>query len=270
MDISADGNTLGGVIGQDPLIVRAAIFDRTTNAYTILEPVVPLGDFEIPIQFSTIEGMSSDGSTLVGMASDLFQPGMYDAVRISAAGVVTYLETIDPANGVTFSFATSASEDGSVIAGVRTWPATSFWEAWRWEDGVVTGLGIQSRAASVTANGYRVVGSFCPETPCAGWRFESALYWTADTGPQELAEVLTDDFGVDLGGWRLITVSDVSDLGLVLVGTAEDPNGQLGYFVARLPQTIEVQLPEPGFGVGLAFGVVAAASLRRRARRSSR
>lgn len=270
LDISADGNTLGGSVAEGGLTLRAAIFERSSGTYRILDPVVPMGEFEIPIQFNVIEGISSDGATLVGMANVVFDPYDYDAVSISPEGIVTYLETLDPANGVDFSWATSASATGDVIAGNRRWPGTFEYEPWRWEAGVVTGLGMQGSANAVTANGYRIVGRFCAVDPCPSWQSESALYWTEDTGPQELAEVLTHEYGVDLGGWRLIEISDVSDDGLVLVGRARDADRNWGTFVARLPQTIEVQLPEPGFGAGLTLGALVAASFRRRASGSSR
>lgn len=62
---------------------------------------------------------------------------------------------------------------------------------------------------------------------------ERAYVWRAGFGTQDLRAVLMAG-GVDLNGWILFRVNDVSSDGLTFVGTAVDPCGLGQVFVARI------------------------------------
>jgi hypothetical protein len=73
-----------------------------------------------------------------------------------------------------------------------------------------------------------------------------------------LRQVLTDEYGLDLGGWRLERATGVSDDGLVIVGTGRNPGGNTEGWVATVP--------EPGRSVLLATGAAVLAGARARSR----
>lgn len=267
-DISGDGNTLAGSVIENGGVLRALIYDRPSQTYTILAPAVPYGDFEIPLQFNHLEAISTDGSTLVGQGNDLFEPLAYEAIKVDPGGLVEYLGVTDFSQDppIDFAWASATNADGTVIVGNRARLSDpNAFEPWRLEGGVITPLAARGLATSVTDNGDRVAGSACFAWPCSKWRDEDAFYWTEETGLEDFAKVLEEEWGVDLGGWRLLEISDMSDDGLVLGGRAMNPEGELRFFLARLPQTVEMKLlPEPATTLGLLLGGAMLSALKRR------
>ncbi|MCP4907939.1 MAG: PEP-CTERM sorting domain-containing protein [bacterium] len=250
-DISGDGNTLAGSVIENGSVLRSLIYDRPSQTYTILAPAVPYGDFEIPLRFNHL-----------------------DAIKVDPEGLVEYLGVTDFSQDppIDFAWASATNADGTVIVGNRTRQGNPYaLEPWRLAGGVITPLAARGVATFVTGNGDRVAGSACFAWLCSEWRDEEAFCWTEETGLEDFAKVLAEEWGVDLGGWRLLEISDMSDDGLVLGGRAKGPDGQLGFFLARLPQTVEMKLlPEPVTTLGLLLGSAALSALKRRRDRGAR
>jgi len=268
-DISGDGNRLVGFAKDlDAPGLYPMTYDRLTQTYQISNPtheVVP--GFEIPLQFALYEAISTDGSTIVGTAPSPYAPLEYEAMRVDTTGSAEFLNILDLIPGTTFAAAQAVSADGSTISG---W-ISDYWKyAWVWEDGVASLLGFEGSPTAITSNGYRIVGASCFEVVCGGdpsWHQHRAFYYTPDTGRRSVEEALENEYGVDLAGWSLLSVEDISDDGLVMAGRAMSPAGQLGSWAVKLPAPVEITLPEPGLPMGLA---VSAAWLAMGARRRSR
>jgi hypothetical protein len=120
-------------------------------------------------------------------------------------------------------------------------------EAFRWtaESGMV-GLGMiglgelpdmefYSEALAVSADGSVVVGrAYTLENGMEG--DEEAFIWDADRGIRSLKEVLEDDHGLDLSGWRLYSARGISADGLTIVGFGHNPAGYVDSWIAVLPE----------------------------------
>jgi probable HAF family extracellular repeat protein len=161
------------------------------------------------------------------------------------------------------AYATSA--DGTFVVG---WGSSQqsgeHLEAFRWSEATgMVGLGdlaggdFFSYAKDVSADGSVVVGVGVDGSD----RYYDAFIWDQDRGMRKLADVLADDYGVDLAGWQLAEATGISDDGLTIVGSGFNPDGRTEAWV--------VHLPEPATACTLSLG--AFAMLRReRARASSR
>lgn len=75
-----------------------------------------------------------------------------------------------------------------------------------------------------------------------------AFIWDANAGIRLLEDMLVEDFGFDLMGWTLNTVTDVAPDGMTIVGTGMNADGFL--------ERYRVTVPTPGVA-----GVLAAAGL---------
>ena len=69
-------------------------------------------------------------------------------------------------------------------------------------------------------------------------------------------DVLLEDLGLDLSGWRLSNARGISDDGLTIVGNGTNPSGVTEAWIAIIP--------EPGTGVLLMTGLLGLASFRSR------
>lgn len=77
-----------------------------------------------------------------------------------------------------------------------------------------------------------------------------AFYWTASGGMQNLKDMLTTNYGLDLTGWRLSDAAGVSADGLTFVGGGINPQGYSEAWIATIPEPSTLLLF--GFG-GLAL-----------------
>jgi hypothetical protein len=144
--------------------------------------------------------------------------------------------------------ANAVSDDGSVIVGeVNTSTTdTAKPQAVRWVGpgyGTAELLGTlpgaqfaTSSALAVSANGAVIVGI---ANDASG--DDAAFIWRASYGLRELAVVLEEDYGLDLGGWRLREARGVSDVNAAgefwVVGAGVNPSGNPEGFVAKLSPT---------------------------------
>ena len=241
VDVSADGAVIAGNAGVLPWRWTAA------GGMAGLDP--------LPGQIETVtSAISDDGSTIVG-AGKTSHGGV--AFRWTLAGGMQDLGDL-PGASVSGS-ARAVNGDGSVVVGVGL--SDNGIEAFRWTaDGGMSGLGdlpggsFNSVATAVSADGSIVYGA-----GSAGPGASSAFVWDAAHGMRDLATVLTNEYGMSLGGWRLYTVTGTSADGLTIVGQ--------GFNAAGTSESFVVVLPEPGAAAVLLGGSLL---LQRRRRRSSR
>jgi probable HAF family extracellular repeat protein len=214
---------------------------------------------------SAATGISADGSVIVGTAGDLWiptdsdgddEPSTYHAVRWTAWGGMRSLGWLA---GFSYSEASAASADGSVIVG-RSWdPAPG--EAFRWTSATgMVGLGTLpghewSRATDVSADGFLIVGnsglanrSEAESTP---------FLWDEVNGLRPLKDVLAG-WSVDVTGWSLGTATAISADGQTIVGTGTDPSGRSVGWIVTIPES------------GTIWLLVGSGLLRRRKRGSAR
>jgi hypothetical protein len=131
--------------------------------------------------------------------------------------------------------ANATSSDGSVVVGGLDNHDTALFEAYRWtQETGLTLLGtclpnFHSRALAVSGNGSVVVGYVQNNS---GFDEQKAFIWDQKHGMRLLQDVLEDDFGLDLSGWKLTEpwaswkATGISEDGLTVVGVALNPQGQ--------------------------------------------
>jgi len=155
--------------------------------------------------------------------------------------------------------ANAASSDGSVVVGGLDNQATSLFEAYRWtaESGPVL-LGTclpdyHSRALAVSGDGSIIVGYVQNDS---GFDEQKAFIWDQGHGMRLLQDVLEDDYGFDLSGWRLAEPSaswkatGISQDGSTIVGTALNAEGQQEAWRAVLRKIVYVDRDATGANDG--------------------
>ncbi len=204
-----------------------------------------LSELEIP-GLRSVGHMSADASVIVG-TGNLGVPYGTGAVRWDGdelVGLGTLESGVRPRAGM-FSRASAVSADGSVVVGwSNAWPSP---EAFRWENGVMLGLGRlegnRSGAIAVSADGSIVIGE------SSGG--DGTFLWTATDGIQSLQHVLDEFLGDDLADWWLTDVGGISADGRTIVGTGFSPDGEREAWIAVLPERIiavEIDI-KPGSGL---------------------
>jgi len=194
--------------------------------------------------YSVAYGISADGSIIVGESASY--RGVNEAFRwTKEEGMVglgfLYVPTEPPEAE---SQAKAISADGSVIVGWSTSSRLGY-EAFRWEDGVMTGLGIIGCAYAVSADGSVIVGATIFD--------RSAFIWDETNGARDLKDVLVNDCGLDLTGWTLERATGISADGLTIVGYGTNPDGLTEGWIAVIP--------EPATFLLLAFGFTFASAI---------
>jgi probable HAF family extracellular repeat protein len=172
--------------------------------------------------------ISNDGRVIAGYSGD-------KAFRWKD-GVMSYLGNL-PNNEIAKKV-NSMSSDGSVIVGYSDQN-----QAFRWKDGNIIGLGglngMSSCACDVTQDGSIVVGT-------CGFNYSSssdsrAFIWDSVHGMRDLNVVLSDDYGLDLGGWTLSEVISISGDGTKIFGSAYQGYSSYGmYWIAEIPEPATV------------------------------
>jgi uncharacterized membrane protein len=144
--------------------------------------------------------------------------------------------------------ALAISNDGTTIVGeANTDPSsTSFLVPVRWTGsnyatiqtlGALPGqTSARGAALDVTPNGSMIVGT---TRDLAGK--DVAFLWDAANGMRSLAQVLEEEYGLDLGGWQLEVANGISQVNaageFTVVGEGTNPAGQPEGFVAILSPT---------------------------------
>lgn len=181
--------------------------------------------------------ISSDGAVVVGKSSSLdSSTGGFEAFKWTTNGMVG----IGFLPGKTTSGATGISADGNVIIGYSGGDDfTGYYgaEAFRWtEAGGMVGLGdlpggaSSSSATAANHDGSIIVGRGSSENGT------EPFFWDSTNGMRSLKSVL-EASGLDLSGWILTTVSDISSNGTVIVGNGTNALGQAEGWLAVLSGT---------------------------------
>jgi uncharacterized membrane protein len=220
------------IVGQgdyefDPVLVgRAARWDGGG-------PPIQMAD-----TYSEAFAVTPDGAVVVGVVPT---PAGLEAFRWTEGGGLEPLGDL-PGGGVD-SAAKGTNGDGSVIVGSGT-NADGLLEPVQWTDGggmeslgnlpgAVAGTGGAAWACS--ADGSIVVG-FANYTGFCGGSADraEAFIWTREKGMRRVRDVLMLDYGLDVSGWALEVVLDISDDGSVICGAGINPEGEYEGWVARL------------------------------------
>ena len=166
----------------------------------------------------------------------------------------------DLPGGGTYSHADGVSGDGQVVVGYSR--SSRGTEAFRWTEaggmeglGDLAGGGFGSAARAATYDGGMIVGT------SVGPAGSTAMIWTVDSGMRSLEDLLTLDYGLDLGGWDLITAADVTPDGSTVIGRGRNPSGQTeAWMVSGLDLGVTGPIPgvpEPHTLAILGIGLVA-------------
>lgn len=207
---------------------------------------------------SAAMGISADGTVIAGNRTVPGPNGLNSTEAcLWQEGLITGLGTLTPDRDDRFSGTNAMSADGKVVVG-RSLSSTMDIEAFRWsqETGMIalggppgwSGRNIQSSAWDVSADGSVVVGGAVDfSNPIR----EQALIWDASHGTRVLYDVLVDDYGLDLAGWRLLDANAISDDGLTITGYGIAPDGRRQPWVVQLPEpstaTLGLLALAPGF-----------------------
>lgn len=237
--ISGDGAVGGGYYTGGSTGLGSAFRWTSSNG------VEEIGNVE-DWQETYITSLSSDGTTFVGHGT--FNDQKVALTWTEDEGFTPFF-ALEGYTDLTF---TNISNDGSVIIGTMGSPGVSRPIMWTEESGIV--LLDETRAGEVTginADGTIIVGTFSNS---------EASIWTEADGMRSLADVLTLDYGVDLGGWTLLSARSISADGSTIVGYGWSPQGRWQGWIAVIP--------EPS--VALLFLLGNAVMLFRRERKSRR
>lgn len=213
-----------------------------------------LGDLPGGFDYSVANSISVDSSVTVGVSSG--SEGDRAVRWVGSSTTPVSLGVLRP--GYNFSEAYDVSADGLVIVGVSGDGVEN--EAFRWTlAGGFQGLGdlpgglLDSFAGGVNADGSVIVGTGNPGDNVP----DEPFYWTQTTGMRSLRDVAIAA-GIDMSAWQsLITATDVSADGSVVVGSGLTLSGEFAGF--------RMVIPEPSGPYALLL-ITAAFSLRRNSR----
>lgn len=208
---------------------------------------VGLGNLGSTSHPSTAIAVSGDGSYVVGWGlnvNDQYEPFRWrEDIGLMSLGF----------NGR----ARDVSADGSIVAGFayevvegKGNKTSTITEAFRWTEaskqllGDLPGGNYYSAAYAMSADGSIVAGT--SQSSSGG----EAFVWESATGMRSLNEILANDYGVDLAGWQLGNVWDVTPDGSTLVGQGTNPNGFQEAFLVRFGP------PAPGVSVSPSTGLM--------------
>ena len=246
-----------GVSGDGTVVVGENIHRDGEEAFrwTVKDGVVVielLGDLPGFSDFydSLAFGVSGDGTVVVGYGNP--DHGR-EAFRWTVQrGVMEPLG--DLPGGRFHSVAYGVSGDGTVVVGESV--SAQGTEAFRWtvQRGVMEPLGdlpggsFGSAASGVSGDGTVVVGF---GTSAQG---TEAFIWDAGHRMRRLYDVLTNEYGLDLTGWKLTSAQGISADGLTIVGQGLNPAGQQEAWIARLGGNVQLAsltlAPDPPIVVG--------------------
>jgi uncharacterized membrane protein len=214
-DVTDDGALIVGGTREDfPWVIPDEAF-----AYTDALGAVGLGKLAGG-SYSQADAVSADGSVIVGHGD---ANGHVSAWRWSLG---TGMQLLAGLTTIESSEAAAVSADGTWVVGYAGDTAYRWSVAGGVEDlGALPGT-LFIRARDVSANGGLVVGV------CTLAGGDVAFVWDAMHGMRALADVLTDDFGLDLTGWDLLAATAISDDGETLAGHGINPGGELEAWVA--------------------------------------
>lgn len=198
---------------------------------------------------ASITGVTNDGSHFVGFAT---QNQRVPITWTPSDGFEVLPGVPMAPPGPHIGMAIDVSADGSTVVGTleidgRNRP--TFWDSARSPTLIDLFPGYQvGEAVAATNDGSVIVGHW-RETPTSDELESLAFIWDASNGARPLQDVLVSEFGLDLQGWTLNVVNDITPDGLTMVGSGLNPMGEL--------QAFRVVIPAPGvLGVMALSGVM--------------
>jgi probable HAF family extracellular repeat protein len=216
MAVSGDGNVITG----------SSISSLGTEAIRWTEQggITALGDLPGGPVFSEGLAASADGSVLAGYGT--IAGNVRQAVRWTG-NQMQQLPALIP--GVD-CYATAMTPDGSIIVGTSS--TSSGNQAVVWQNGMVTSLGTfggyRTIAMAVSADGSVIVGR---SAQGAG---DIALLYDA-SGWHSIADLLQNQYGLNLGGLALREAWAVSADGRTFAGWGDDAQGNARGWIATIP-----------------------------------
>ncbi len=218
-DVSADGAVVAGLAGW-PDHRGGYVAFRWTEAHGM----EPLGNLPGYTYSSGALGISSDGQYIVGSSAS--GPSAGRAFRWDAVNGLIPLGVLP--GQYDSSVAMAVSDDGSVVAG------TSGSQVFRWTAATgMVGIGSLSpgsdRELQISGDGATILGTSSFD----------AFIWTQAGGMRRLRDVLQELGALNLDGWSLEEVLDVSSDGTQILG-----RGNKGLFMADLVAPPVPALPE--------------------------
>ena len=185
--------------------------------------------------------VSADGSVAVGAVEVGNSPcdciasgtcgGMWDAFRWTTGEGITPLGFAPL--GCSGAYADHVSADGKVLL-VGSWEGRLGGSVWTAASGLVEigdlpGGPIRTQAEALSGDGSVVVGT--------SWSASGAeaFVWDARNGMRSLRDLLVEQHGLDLTGWKLMSAKGVSDDGQTIVGDGVNPDGHREAWIATLP-----------------------------------
>ncbi len=212
--VSADGSVIAG-FGARP-VIGGYMPIRWTEA-TGMQALGYLPGFTYS---GAAEGVSANGQFLVGSSGS--DPSTGAAFRWDTSNGL--IAVGDLPGGRVNGRALAVSDDGAVVTGVSTSASLSS-EAFRWTAATgIVGLGTlaggySSKGTHVSGDGGTILGSTS----------QGAFIWTAADGMRKLRDVLLSLGAINLSGWSLDEILDVSHDGTRILG-----RGNHGIFLADL------------------------------------
>jgi len=213
-DVSADGSVIAGMTGKPGGGGYMPI--RWTEG-TGMQALGYLPGFT---SSGTAEGISSNGEFIVGISATY--PSGSQAFRWDAVNGLTSVG--DLPGGSVHARGRAVSDDGAVVTGTSSSGSLSS-EAFRWTAATgIVGLGTLpgasgSEGTHVSGDGSTILGSTS----------QGAFIWTQAGGMQKLRDVLAAGGAINMDGWNLTDILDVSHDGTRIVGL-----GNNGIFLADL------------------------------------
>jgi probable HAF family extracellular repeat protein len=249
--VSADGTI---IIGESSVLASNGFgWGPISFRWTASDGMVAIDPNDGPAgagTYSSANAISADGSTVAGRTSRFRTSGSGPYLWTESGGMID-LGYLDDASS--YGSAYACSSDGAVVAGMNN--STLGNQAFRWTEalgmqglGDLTGGDFESHAYGVSGDGTVIIGK---GTTAIG---DEAFIWDEVNGMRNLKTVLTDDFGLDLTGWTLLSAEGISADGNSIVGYGLNPSGMREGWVAVTPEPATLAL--------LAMGAVA--MLRRR------
>jgi probable HAF family extracellular repeat protein len=236
-------NSFGAAANRNGQVIvgsSASIMGWQAFRWTARRGMQPLGTLGGPIIESHGYAVSADGNVVVGLSASATG---WEAFRWTPRGG---MEGLGQLGASTWTEAAAVSADGDTVVGyART---GSRFEAFRWQRGTgMEGLGdlpggnTISMAFGVSGDGKVVVGASETSNP---YGMGDAFIWDKTNGMRLLQAVLTDEYRVDLAGWKLTQAYAISPDGRSIVGHGTNPDGENEAWLVRLPPAPKPQDPK--------------------------
>lgn len=245
--INYDGTAAGGFVNQTffPEVESdAAIWTQSGGTQN-------LGDLSGGLRYANLIGVTNDGSQFVGFASDMLQrPVTWDEDN-----GFTVLQSVSEGSGA--GSAMNIAHNGGSIVGRLEVDGTllpAYWD----DEGNASTINLWDgyevgEAVAVSDDGSIIIGTW-RETEMSSENESLAFIMNAGGDAQPLQDVLMDQYDVNLDGWTLNQITDITPDGMTMVGTGLNPEGNLEAF--------KIVIPAPG-SIAL-LGVAGLAGRRRR------